>query len=434
MKATFRLTRAKSDKPTGVFLDIRDNGKRKRWGTGISIHPELWNQEEQRAKPTSHYYNKHKKYRPGIDTFLDNTNTELEDILRSVNNYIRECSVQEKEANAEGLRKYLNDKIKGNVNKEGAIFLTEYFQDVYIPQLKSGKITYTRNNKRHKFAMSTIKVKEQSLNAFLEYEKENSKIRFEQIDQEFYEEFVNWHEAQDHSVNYIGKLIKELKVILRHTYEEGLHSNRIFESRHFVTLREDSKSVYLTKEELNKLSEYQLSGRDKHYRDMFLVGCYTALRFSDYSRLKTEHIKSSENGLYIDIITKKTGERVVIPVHPRIKGILSNQEYFNQKKVYEQKINKKIKTICGNAGIKNIIEVQSMKGGKSLSELIPKNKLITTHTARRTGASLMYLAKISSIDIMKITGHKTEKAFLKYIKVTKEETAHRLSSHPFFNE
>ena len=44
----------------------------------------------------------------------------------------------------------------------------------------------------------------------------------------------------------------------------------------------------------------------------------------------------------------------------------------------------------------------------------------------------MYLAKIPAIDIMKITGHKTEREFLKYIRVTKEETAEMLSNHEYF--
>ncbi|KPK85295.1 MAG: hypothetical protein AMS27_07620 [Bacteroides sp. SM23_62_1] len=44
----------------------------------------------------------------------------------------------------------------------------------------------------------------------------------------------------------------------------------------------------------------------------------------------------------------------------------------------------------------------------------------------------MYHAGIKTIDIMKITGHTLESNFLKYIKVTKEETADMLAAHPFF--
>ena len=40
-----------------------------------------------------------------------------------------------------------------------------------------------------------------------------------------------------------------------------------------------------------------------------------------------------------------------------------------------------------------------------------KCDLIKTHTARRSGCTNMYLAKIQPIDIMKISGHKTERNF-----------------------
>jgi len=33
---------------------------------------------------------------------------------------------------------------------------------------------------------------------------------------------------------------------------------------------------------------------------------------------------------------------------------------------------------------------------------------------------------------MQMTGHKTERSFLKYIRVTPEENALRISKHPYF--
>ncbi|MBS1686979.1 MAG: hypothetical protein JSS76_19735 [Bacteroidetes bacterium] len=44
----------------------------------------------------------------------------------------------------------------------------------------------------------------------------------------------------------------------------------------------------------------------------------------------------------------------------------------------------------------------------------------------------MYLAGIPTIDIMKITGHKKESNFMKYICITNEETANKLANHPYF--
>ena len=51
---------------------------------------------------------------------------------------------------------------------------------------------------------------------------------------------------------------------------------------------------------------------------------------------------------------------------------------------------------------------------------------ITTHSARRSFATNQYLAGFPSISIMKLTGHRTEKAFMKYIKVTSKEHAQKL--------
>jgi len=52
--------------------------------------------------------------------------------------------------------------------------------------------------------------------------------------------------------------------------------------------------------------------------------------------------------------------------------------------------------------------------------------MVTTHTARRSFATNMYKMGIPSITIMAITGHRTETAFLKYIKVTPQEHAEKM--------
>ena len=45
----------------------------------------------------------------------------------------------------------------------------------------------------------------------------------------------------------------------------------------------------------------------------------------------------------------------------------------------------------------------------------------------------MYLAKVPVISIMRITGHKTEREFLKYIRITNQENANNLAEHPYFS-
>ena len=44
------------------------------------------------------------------------------------------------------------------------------------------------------------------------------------------------------------------------------------------------------------------------------------------------------------------------------------------------------------------------------------------------------LAEIPTISIIKITGHKTEKAFMRYIKISQEDNANKLMDHPYFSQ
>ena len=109
------------------------------------------------------------------------------------------------------------------------------------------------------------------------------------------------------------------------------------------------------------------------------------------------------------------------------------QKYnYQVPKTFEQKVNFHIKKVGDKAKITEKIEVEKIKGGLKVKSLVPKNELIKTHTARRTDCTLMYLTGIPAIDIMKISGHKTEREFLNYIKVTKEQTAQNLAKHPYF--
>ena len=55
----------------------------------------------------------------------------------------------------------------------------------------------------------------------------------------------------------------------------------------------------------------------------------------------------------------------------------------------------------------------------------PKYELVSSHVCRRSFATNLY-GKIDTLTIMKITGHKTEKQFLEYIKITPKEYAEKL--------
>lgn len=56
--------------------------------------------------------------------------------------------------------------------------------------------------------------------------------------------------------------------------------------------------------------------------------------------------------------------------------------------------------------------------------VMPRYDLVVSHTARRTGITLMYLSRIlDTHEMMSISGHKTESVFNEYIKLSGVELA-----------
>ena len=302
----------------------------------------------------------------------------------------------------------------------------------YVREMESGE---RLNIHKLRYGLSTIKNYKGFIIQFDEFCKAmHKRYDFGDIDLKFYDDFVAYFTAKDYSINTIGRHVKELKIIMRAAREEGLHDNGLIESRKFRVLTAEVENIYLTESEIRAIAEVDLKG-DKHKsiaRDIFLVGCYTAQRFSDYSTINEGNIRTLDSGQkVIDLKQQKTGNKVVIPIRAELQAILD--KYENRlPKAYEQKVNKYIKEIAREAGIVDMVEVSYVENGEKKSHLVEKCELVKTHTARRSGATNMYLAGIPTIAIMKITGHKTEKEFMKYIKITEEQTAIELMNHPYF--
>jgi integrase len=111
------------------------------------------------------------------------------------------------------------------------------------------------------------------------------------------------------------------------------------------------------------------------------------------------------------------------------------------RKISDQRFNDYIKKVCKEVGIKKIVEGSrmigiSVKNENEKEKIIhrkklgkyPKYELVSSHVCRRSFATNLY-GKIDTLTIMKITGHKTEKQFLDYIKITPKEYAEKLKEY-----
>lgn len=188
--------------------------------------------------------------------------------------------------------------------------------------------------------------------------------------------------------------------------------------------------------EITRIYYYKFEKQDKRkakerIRDMFVLGCLTALRYSDYSRLTSQNLIDN----YIVIRTKKTNVDVKVPAHDYVFEIFAKYQGCIPNGLCIQYFNKYLKVIMKEIGLNDPITYSFTKGGKLLTVTRQKWELISSHTARRSAATNMYLTgRMKTLEIMKLTGHKSEQNFFRYIRLTNEDTARAISGDIFFRK
>jgi integrase len=279
---------------------------------------------------------------------------------------------------------------------------------------------------------STVKQYQNGLNKLRAYEKtKRTRLTFETINHDFYNSFIEYcMKNLNLSVNTIGTLIKNIKMWMGTAYEEGLHTNMTYTSRSFKKLVEDAETIYLTEEELGLIRTTIMPNPYlENTKDIFLLACYTGVRSQDYHKLNKDNFINE--GTMLKVRTEKTDEEVIIPLHPIAKSII---EKYNgtPRMISNQKFNKYIKEVCRIVGITELTSITRTCGGKKKKILKPKCEFVSSHSARRSFATNAYKAGVPTLAIMAITGHRTERVFLRYIRVSKEEHANIISKHNFF--
>lgn len=286
------------------------------------------------------------------------------------------------------------------------------------PNLKTGRPVSYKMRREYEVTFDYLK----------KYAEHKSKIiNFKDIDLGFYDGFIQYLQSKGLATNTIGKKIQTLKIFLNAAKDEGVNSFDTFKSRKFKALSEEADTIALNESELTKLYDKDFSDRPglERVRDLFLVGCWTGCRFSDISQVTPENT----TGGFIRIKQYKTNTPVVIPLHPVVTAILNKYGGRLPKVITNQKFNETLKTVAELAGLDEVVFKSITKGGLKITTKHEKHELVTTHTARRSFATNLYKSDFPTLSIMAITGHKSEQAFLKYIKVTPDEHAKKLQKH-----
>ena len=403
-----RTTNSKNDTP--IYLIIRWNCNKITYPTGQSINPKFWDFKNQYAKQSKKFYGYSE-----FNTILDNIENKAKDVYRVFLN-----DNQLKEPTKKEYKDLLDIVFSKNAKVEVQLieFITLFMQQSKTRISKVGK----------PISASTIRIYGNVRDILIEFqEKKKFRIDFDTIDLDFYYAFLEFMTIEkNYSTNTIGKYIRNLKTIMYEAYERKLTNNDAFKSKKFIADSEEVDSIYLDYSELDKLFALDLTSKPKleNARDLFLVYCFTGLRYEDATKLKYEQVQ----GDTISLRMHKTQDKVVVPFSHRItrsirdkyKDITTNSL---PRIISNAKLNLYIKEVCSLLpSLLLEIELTKTKGGKELILKQEKYKFVTVHTARRSFATNLMLDEIPVPSIMRVTGHKTESAFWKYIKIEAKDS------------
>ena len=149
------------------------------------------------------------------------------------------------------------------------------------------------------------------------------------------------------------------------------------------------KVIFLSKDELFHLYNLPIRSPKRYLervRDVFCFCCFSGLRYSDAYNLT----KSSDKGTYIEFVTQKTQETLVVQLNKYSRALLDKYKNIPFAKgkalpvISNQKMNDYLKELGQLAELNELETIVYYKGNRRIEETYPKHALLTTHCGRKT--------------------------------------------------
>lgn len=432
MATTFMLRTNKSDGYATLYARIQNRIHKTniRISTGIEVDVKEWNKSLAGAKELKAFRNgKGKELFRKLDLItstidaMDPTAVTTDTVRVRIHEIVYADEIAAEKKRAEEAAKALE--------RERAITFNK-FVDQFIEECETGK--RKKKGGTTNISAGTIKSYKGFRSQFKEYQDNRLKIiDFQDLTIDFYNDFRLFLVDKKYSPNSIARMIKIFKTVCYAAEQLKLLDARNIRSG-FEVIYKDVDNIYLTDERIDELYDFDLSCRPawEKVRDVFVVGCLTGQRVSDYKRINAKMIVTLADGnRYIKLKQEKTGNVVYIPLDCRVDAIL-NKYGGTLPKVFDQKINDHIKEIGEALKWTEIIELEEQRGAMEYTSKRRFCDLLKTHTARRSFATNMYRAGSSLGNIMAITGHGSEQQLKTYLKLDESEKAMQAAKESYF--
>lgn len=409
-KYNFNLRTASAEDPTPINFVIRWGNRRLVYPARETIAPRYWSRERQRAK-SALAFPEHSEF-----------NDRMADIEAKAKATFRTFVTDNgREPDPGELRDAMDIALGRKEDHVPRDLLT--FVEGFIERSAHGVNRYTKKpTSRAVFIRNRATLK--YLREYVDRSHKGARVPFTTLNTAFVEGFTAYlTKKKGLANNTVRRFICTLRLFLNEAEMSGAEMSRAFRAEGVIPPSEElTGQVYLNEDELNELFHMDLSTmpRLERVRDLFIAGAWIGLRFGDLASVRPEHIE----GNTIRINTAKTGTRVTIPVHPIVRAMLTKYGGQLPRALTNQRMNSYLKEICRMVpGLGTKIMIGRTVAGVTREVARPKWELVTTHTMRRSFASNLYRKGIPARTIMAITGHRTEGAFTKYIRLNADEHA-----------
>jgi integrase len=397
MNINFYLKDPKTPFDTYILCSIVIDRKRARKSTGLRIEPRNWDSKKQSAKSKPEVPHQH------INDFLSHVKR---DAILIENEYMNGGLQLTPSRFFEELWN------KGTEELDLLSFAQQWIED------KKG------------LSDSTISYYRDALRALSLFCEEKSKTTdFQLINDKWYEDFNAHLKGRGNTPATRKQYRQFFRTIFNEARKKGNHTNEI--SKKLRDPIPPSFKVALTDKEVTELYNLNLPNeRMDRIRDLFVLGCRTGLRYSDWNSTNLP-----TDSRFVTVATKKTKRATRIPLHPEAKAILQKHNGTISTAIYQtDRLRLESLMKLAKEHIPSLSKVVEVPVGSKI-ERKERWELIKTHSARRTFASILYRHReelgITDVDIMSITAHTSKDSFYKYI-VPDEEKA-QLAVYEFFN-
>lgn len=419
VKASFNLRQPKSKRPTNIYLIVRINQKQAKLSTGVKVYPDQWNIKKQEA-----YISCRLTESDNINNTIANKKLlELRNQFEEFKRYL--CDNPSKLENCwELLRKYVYKD--SDMRRSKKINVIHWLRNA----IANDKTIKTSGERKGASTMETYLIVLKDFNNFL-LEKGREVIGFEDINLALIKEYETYlfnkkvKGEQTTATSTVGNKCVQLISIIKRAEPYNLidiHESKLDKYTKPKSRQGDENEISLSEGDINKIHSLKLSGKEEVVKDVFILQCWTGQRFSDMLSLNKGIVKNTDNGQILEIVQTKRTHRVAIPLFPVALEILEKYD-FNLPEISKNTMLRYLKKIGLKAGLTEEHIVTEDRGGKVTNSIKQRWELIGTHTARRSYISNMLKRGYDSHLLMKITGHTTEEAFKRYVKVSSGDVA-----------